>query len=90
MIRLSRMADYAVVLMTCLPENRSSSKSVSDLACETRLPLPTVSRILKKLAQSCGRSNCSHELCGGWAGRLWDRDILSVAQPLAANQCSYK
>ncbi len=51
MIRLSRMADYAVVLMTCLPENRGSSKSASDLACETRLPLPTVSRILKKLAQ---------------------------------------
>ncbi len=92
MIRLSRMADYAVVLMTCLPENMGSSKSASDLACETRLPLPTVSRILKKLAQR-HLLESKRGTNGGYRLARSQRDItvvdiiVAVDGPIALTNC---
>jgi FeS assembly SUF system regulator len=58
MIRLSRMTDYAVTLLTqMVSEGKTTTVagkvwSASDLAERTGLPAPTVSKILKKLAKS--------------------------------------
>ena len=49
MIRLTNLADYAVVLM-CEIALSDSRLSAQDLAKRTRLPLPTVSKILNALS----------------------------------------
>lgn len=51
MIRLSRMADYAVVLMTHLATKGERLSTGPELALATRVPAPTVSKILKVLAR---------------------------------------
>ncbi|MFQ5983940.1 MAG: SUF system Fe-S cluster assembly regulator [Alphaproteobacteria bacterium] len=51
MIRLSRLADYAVVLMTHLAAKPERLSTAPELALATRVPAPTVSKILKVLAR---------------------------------------
>ena len=52
MIRLSRMTDYGIVLLTWMASHPEREvHSASDLAADARLPRPTVSKILKILAR---------------------------------------
>lgn len=52
MIRLSRLSDYGIVLMTFLADQPPESPhSARGIAQGTRLPLPVVSKILKSLAR---------------------------------------
>jgi FeS assembly SUF system regulator len=51
MIRLSRLADYAVVLMTHMASERSGVHNAVDMARLTHLPVPTVSKVLASLAR---------------------------------------
>lgn len=52
MIRLSRLADYGVVLMTQLARHPESTRTAPEMAAQTGLPAPTVSKLLKRLAQA--------------------------------------
>jgi FeS assembly SUF system regulator len=52
MIKLSRMTDYAVSLLTQMVNDGDTVFSASDLAEKTGLSLPTVSKILKHLTKS--------------------------------------
>ncbi len=53
MIRLSKLTDYGMVLMTCFARTEGGAlRTARDLAAESRLPLPTVSKVLKALLQS--------------------------------------
>lgn len=52
MIKLSRLTDYAVTLLTQMVSEGKGVWSASDLADKTGLPLPTVSKILKHLTKS--------------------------------------
>ncbi len=52
MIKLSRMADYGVVLMTELACATDTLRTTSELAANTALPVPTVSKVLKLLAHA--------------------------------------
>ena len=52
MIKLSRMSDYGVVLMTQLARAPRTLRTAPDLAQACGLPVPTVSKILKLLAQA--------------------------------------
>ncbi len=52
MIKLSNLADYAVELMCCISLKPDDIHSSADLASLTRMPLPTVSKILGKLARA--------------------------------------
>ena len=52
MFRLSKLADYATVLMACLAEDRSVLLSAQSLAERTRLETTTVAKLLKQLAQA--------------------------------------
>ena len=52
MIKLGRLTDYAVTLLTQMVRGEAGNWSASDLAETTSLPLPTVSKILKQLAKS--------------------------------------
>jgi FeS assembly SUF system regulator len=52
MIKLGRLTDYAVTLLTQMVREETGNWSASGLAERTGLPLPTVSKILKQLAKS--------------------------------------
>jgi len=50
-LRISRLTDYGIVLLTRFASDRTSSvHAAKDLAAEARIPAPTVSKILKILA----------------------------------------
>lgn len=51
MIKISKMADYAVVLLSALARAPDQVMSVSAIAEITHLPEPTVSKILKSLVK---------------------------------------
>jgi len=52
MIRISRLTDYGIVLMTSLARHGAGDvRTARDLSAEAHLPAPTVSKILKRLAR---------------------------------------
>ncbi len=52
MVKLGKLTDYGLVLMTCIAEGRVFPAHGADLAAESHLPLSTVSKLLKELLQS--------------------------------------
>lgn len=52
MLRISRLADYATVVLRCLAGHGRSVVPVSEIAQWVRLEPPTVSKVLKNLAQA--------------------------------------
>ncbi len=50
MFRLSRMTDYAVVVLSQMARSASTVYAAPDLADATGLPLPSVSKVLRLLA----------------------------------------
>jgi FeS assembly SUF system regulator len=53
MVRLGKLTDYGLVLMTCIArDQRAPLRTARDLARESKLPLSTVSKLLKELLQS--------------------------------------
>ncbi|MEM6812299.1 MAG: SUF system Fe-S cluster assembly regulator [Pseudomonadota bacterium] len=51
MIKISKMADYAVVVLEVLARPHNDPISASYIAEQTKLPDPTVSKVLKLLAR---------------------------------------
>lgn len=51
MLRISKLADYSTVIMVYLAKVKSL-KNVTDIALETRLSKPTVSKLVKRLVDS--------------------------------------
>jgi len=51
MLRMTKQTDYGFVLLSHLAQERGRVVNAPDLAEETRLPLPMVSKILKLLAR---------------------------------------
>jgi len=52
MLRVSKLTDYATVVMAAMAEQPQDLHAASGLAERTRLELPTVSKLLKQLAAS--------------------------------------
>ncbi|NUR22552.1 SUF system Fe-S cluster assembly regulator [Frateuria sp.] len=52
MLRVSRLTDYATVVMTCIAAHPHDVLSTAQIAEETRLELPTVSKLLKSLGHA--------------------------------------
>ena len=52
MLRITKQTDYGIVLMTCFAIDEAGRvQNARDVARDTNLPLPTVSKILKALAR---------------------------------------
>ncbi len=51
MIKLSKLTDYAVVILAALVNANDERYSAADLAARTALPEPTVAKVLKILAR---------------------------------------
>jgi FeS assembly SUF system regulator len=49
MFRMSKMTDYGLVLLTELAQEEGSTRTARELAEATRVPLPSVSKVLKGL-----------------------------------------
>jgi FeS assembly SUF system regulator len=75
MIRMSKLTDYGVALMTHLArEDVAGSCTARDLAEELGLPLPTVSKLLKRLA----RMELLHSQRGVKGGYSLARDPVAI------------
>lgn len=93
MFRLSKLADYATVLMACLSEVPATQLSAQALAERTRLEGPTVQKLLKQLAQS-GLVLSTRGASGGYrlaraASAISIADIVAAIEgPLGMTECS--
>lgn len=52
MLRMSKLADYAFVILAQMSENSDNTWSASLLSQATTLPLPTVAKLMKMLARA--------------------------------------
>jgi len=52
MLRLSKLSDYGIVILTAMAESGAASHTALSLSERTRIPRPTVSKLLKILAWS--------------------------------------
>ncbi len=52
MIKVSRLADYAVVVLATLTQSDSGLMNASGISAKTGLPEPTVAKVLKLLAKA--------------------------------------
>jgi FeS assembly SUF system regulator len=104
MIRLSKLTDYGIVLMTFVARGNSTqsagaSRSLAvqlhtarDLASESGVPLPTVSKILKLLSQA-GLLTSTRGVKGGYTLSRLPQEIsvaeiiLALEGPIAVTEC---
>lgn len=93
MFRLTRLTDYAIALLTHMVSDDKAVWAASDLAARTRLPQPTVSKILKHLAKT-GLLKALRGAAGGYQFPSSSRDIsvLQVIEamdgPISITDCS--
>ncbi len=94
MIRLTKLADYSVILM-CEMTHADTRLSAQDLSTKTNIPVPTVSKILNML----GRANLlvsTRGLKGGFALSQSADEITvgsiieAIDGPIALTLCSDK
>jgi FeS assembly SUF system regulator len=92
MLKLNRITDYAVVVLSRMARAPESMMTASQIAQETAVPLPTAAKVLKLLAQ--GNVLTSHR--GAAGGYLLARppefitvlDIISALEgPVALTAC---
>ena len=92
MIRLSRLADYGVVLMTHIAQSDTRLHTAHAVAQATRIPEPTVGKILKTLSR-VGLLDSQRGAGGGYslarepAAIRVTEIITSVDGPIALTSC---
>ena len=93
-MRLSHLADYAVVLMTAAARRPAGARlSATELAGETGVPLPTAQKLMGQLA-ACGLLSSVRGAGGGFALSRAAADISladigeAVEGPIAMTVCS--
>lgn len=94
MIRLGKLTDYGLVLMSQMARQPLTQlHTARDLAVECHLPLPTVSKLLKRLLR--GGLLASHRGIKGGYSIAREPHLISLAEiisalegPLAFTECS--
>lgn len=92
MIRMSKLADYGIVLMTQLAEDEESRLSSRELATASHLPFPVVSKILKALAReglltSQRGANGGYRLARSPEAISVSEVIVALEGPIAMTEC---
>jgi FeS assembly SUF system regulator len=82
MIRITKQTDYGIVLLTHLAAVPERQSNAPELAAETRLPLPMVSKILKLLVRE--RILVSHRGVKGGYGLARPAEVISMAEVISA------
>lgn len=91
-IRLTNLADYAVVLMSQLAQGTASVQNTAELAQATGVPVPTVAKITRALARA-GVVTSQRGVAGGFslarpADEITVADIIeAVDGPIALTNC---
>lgn len=93
MLRISKLTDYGTVILALLAAEPHRSLAAAEVAERTRIALPTVSKLLKKLQRSglVGSTRGSH---GGYqlaraANEVTAAAILDALEgPMAITECS--
>ena len=93
-MRLSHLADYAVVLMTAAARRDAGARlSATELSAETGVPLPTTQKLMGQLA-TAGLLSSARGAAGGFARARPATDISladiveAVEGPIALTMCS--
>jgi len=94
MFRLARLTDYGIMLLTYFARaGQDAMRSARQLSAEARLPVPTVSKILKRLANK-GILRTHRGAHGGFSLAL-SPDSISMAEvvtalegPIGLTECS--
>ena len=92
MIRITRQADYGIVLMTRFAASPDRLFNAPEMAHDSQLPLPTVSKILKCLARA-GLLVSHRGVKGGYSlqgdpTRLSVADVITAVDgPIAITEC---
>ena len=81
MIKLSNLADYAVVLMSTIATRPGDLHTAGSLNLDTKVPLPTVSKILGKMAKA-GLLKSHRGVGGGFS--LNHEEEISIADIIEA------
>ncbi|MFO1152094.1 MAG: SUF system Fe-S cluster assembly regulator [Rhodospirillales bacterium] len=95
MLKLSRLADYGVVLMTHMAGARDHVRSAQAIAEATGIPLPTVSKLLSSFGRA-GLLQAVRGARGGFRlaqdpGRISVSEVIAVIDgPIALTQCVEK
>jgi FeS assembly SUF system regulator len=93
MLRVSKLTDYATVVMASLAAAGDSVMSAQALADRARLEVPTVSKLLKQLAQA-GLVVSTRGINGGYRlvrapDRISIADIVTAMEgPIRMTECS--
>ena len=93
MLRISRLTDYATVLLATLASEPQRVQTAVSLAEQTRIAAPTVSKLLKQL-QRAGLVTSTRGLHGGYqlarpAAEISAAGILDALEgPVALTDCS--
>jgi FeS assembly SUF system regulator len=93
MLRLSRLTDYATVILAALAEDPARVQTATALAERTRIGAPTVSKLLKQLHRA-GIVISTRGLHGGYRlarppGQISAAAILDALEgPLALTDCA--
>jgi FeS assembly SUF system regulator len=93
MLRISKLTDYATVLLAALSGPDSALQSAADLADRTGIGLPTVSKLLKEL-QRAGLVVSVRGARGGYqlarpAAAISAAEIIDAVEgPVALTECS--
>ncbi len=92
MIRLSKLADYGIVIMTNLARQPGRQHNAPEVAAQSHIPLPMVSKILKSLARA-GLLQSHRGVKGGYglarpAAAISVADVISALDgPIALTAC---
>ena len=93
MLRISKLTDYGTLILACLAAQPARVWTASEVAACTRIGLPTVSKLLKKLQRS-GLVISTRGSHGGYQLALPASDISAVRildaleGPIAITECS--
>jgi FeS assembly SUF system regulator len=92
MIRMTRQADYGIVLMTRMAGSPERQFTAPELATESHLPQPTVSKILKLLGRA-GLLESHRGVKGGYT-LAHEPEVITMAEiigaldgPIAVTEC---
>jgi len=93
MLRVTKLADYGIVMLTYFAANPANTFNAKDIAKVVRLPLPVVSKVLKLLARE-GLLVSHRGIKGGYGLALPPEQITVAAiiraleGPIAVTECT--
>jgi FeS assembly SUF system regulator len=92
MLRMGKLTDYGIVLMSYLAENTALHHNAHTLSEAVRVPLPTVRKVLKALSQD-GLLDSERGAHGGYSLSKAAKDIsiaeviTAIEGPIALTEC---